>query len=101
MAATFALLGANALLLRGTEGEPVADARRTPAMELFQGGMLRLVQEAQGGSLAALPELPAIDAQATATYIRSVLAGDLPVPAPIACQVQHILRALRDIAPAN
>ncbi len=98
MAATFALTGANALLLRGTEGEPVADARRTPAMELLHGGVARLVQEAQGGPLAALPQLPAIDAPATATYIRAVLAGDLPVPAPIACQVQHILQALRDIA---
>ena len=32
MAATFALIQANALLLRGTEGEAVADPRRTPTM---------------------------------------------------------------------
>jgi hypothetical protein len=70
-------------------------------MELFHGGVLRLVQEAQGGSLGVVPELPAIDAPATAAYIRAVLAGELPVPPSIACQVQHILQALRDIAPAN
>ena len=34
MSATFALTGQHALLLRGTEGEPVADARRTPAMDV-------------------------------------------------------------------
>ena len=98
MAATFELTGVQALLLRGTEGESVADARRTPRMELFQGGTSRVVQEAQTGPLAHLPELPGVDAAATAAYIHSVLAGDLPVPAPIAVQVQHILQALRDIS---
>jgi anthranilate phosphoribosyltransferase len=101
MAATFSLRGSNALLLRGTEGEPVADPRRTPRMDLFQHGVERLVQEAQGGSLVALPELPGIDAAATAAYTRAVLSGELPVPPPIACQVQHILQALRDFTPAN
>ena len=92
MAATFALVGANALLLRGTEGEPVADPRRTPQMEAFRHGQRVLVQEAQGGSLASLPELPKeIDAASTASYIQSVLAGRLPVPAPIAQQVERIL----------
>lgn len=33
MADTFALVQANALLIRGTEGEAVADARRTPKMQ--------------------------------------------------------------------
>ncbi|MDO8373339.1 MAG: DNA-binding protein YbiB, partial [Polaromonas sp.] len=33
MGQTFELIAANALLLRGTEGEVVADARRTPQME--------------------------------------------------------------------
>ena len=35
MGATFTLTGQHALLLRGTEGEPVADPRRTPQMDLF------------------------------------------------------------------
>ncbi len=92
MAATFELIGANALLLRGTEGEPVADPRRTPQMEAFRHGQRVLVQEAQGGSLAVLPDLPkAIDATSTAAYIQAVMAGRLPVPAPIARQVERIL----------
>lgn len=92
MAATFTLMGANALLLRGTEGEPVADARRTPEMAAFTHGHSERVQEAQTGSLQNLPELPREPGVAnTVAYIRAVLQGDLPVPAPIAQQVRHIL----------
>ncbi|MBK7120831.1 MAG: DNA-binding protein YbiB [Comamonadaceae bacterium] len=93
MAATFELTGANALLLRGTEGEPVADPRRTPQMDAFRQGLRVPVQEAQTGSLARLPELPtAIDAASTAAYVRDILAGRLPVPEPIEKQLEHILR---------
>ncbi len=94
MAATWTLTGAHALLLRGTEGEPVADARRTPRMEVFRGGRRTEVQAAQGGPLDRLPALPAVDAASTADYIRAVLDGDRPVPEPIALQVEHILQAL-------
>ena len=95
MAATFALTGTHALLLRGTEGEPVADARRTPQMDVFHQGQRRLVQAAQDGPLATLPELPAsTDARLTADYIRAVLDGRTPVPTPIALQVEHILKEL-------
>ena len=92
MSATFALTGQHALLLRGTEGEPVADARRTPAMDVFKDGQIRRVQEHQEGSLLQMPELPTIDAAATARYTEHVLQGLLPVPEAIALQVQHILR---------
>ena len=67
MAATLALTGTHAMLLRGTEGEPVADPRRTPQMDAFQAGRSRRVQEAQDGPLAALPQLPSdISAASTA-----------------------------------
>ena len=95
MSATFALTGQHALLLRGTEGEPVADARRTPAMDVFKDGQTLRVQEQQEGSLAKMPELPSTDAAATAVYIEHVLQNLLPVPAPIALQVQHILREVK------
>ena len=58
MAATFALTGADALLLRGTEGEPVADARRVPQMDGFVAGAVTRLEDAQGGPLTTLPELP-------------------------------------------
>jgi anthranilate phosphoribosyltransferase len=92
MSATLALTGQHALLLRGTEGECVADARRTPAMDVFKNGQLRRVQDPQEGSLSQLPELPTVDAAATAVYTEHVLQGLLPVPDAIALQVRHILR---------
>jgi anthranilate phosphoribosyltransferase len=95
MSATFALTGQHALLLRGTEGEPVADARRTPAMDVFKDGQTLRVQEQQEGSLAKMPELPSTDAAATAVYIEHVLQNLLPVPEPIALQVRHILREVK------
>lgn len=95
MAATFELTGARALLLRGTEGEVVADARRTPQMDAFVHGTRTSLVEAQIGSLIKLPELPtAIDPVTTARYTQAVLNGELPVPAPLASQVQAVLKAL-------
>ena len=92
MAQTFELVHANALLLRGTEGEGVADARRIPQMEAFINGQRSLLQAAQSGTLASLPDLPKTpDAASTAAYIQAVLAGQQPVPASIAQQVEHIL----------
>ena len=93
MAQTLALMQANALLLRGTEGEVVADARRTPPMDGYLHGQRIELQQAQAGTLASLPNLPkAIDAASTAAYIESILSGAEPVPAPITRQVEHILQ---------
>ena len=93
MAATFELMQINAVLLRGTEGESVADARRMPQMDGFVRGQKLLLQEAQSGTLPLLPDLPKeFDANTTATYIRSVMAGTSAVPSSIAKQVEHILR---------
>jgi anthranilate phosphoribosyltransferase len=93
MAATFELMGANAMLLRGTEGEAVADPRRMPRIDLFLQGQRQNLQEAQSGTLDTVPDLPRdIDPTSSATYIRAVLAGTNPVPAPIAMQVAHIVR---------
>lgn len=101
MAATWTLTGAHALLLRGTEGEPVADARRTPRMEVFRHGQRTEVQAQQAGPLASLPALPAVDAPSTAAYIRAVLDGAQPIPTPIALQVEHILRESARHEPAT
>jgi anthranilate phosphoribosyltransferase len=95
MSATFALTGQHALLLRGTEGESVADARRTPAMDVFKDGQTRRVQPPQEGSLVQLPDLPGPDAAGTAAYIQQVLRGKLPVPQALARQVQHILHEVK------
>ena len=98
MAATFALTQANALLLRGTEGEAVADPRRTPTMQAFVNGQTFTLQKHQAGPLTSLPNLPTqLDGATTAAYIQSVMAGAQPVPAPIAQQVAHILQLVESL----
>jgi anthranilate phosphoribosyltransferase len=88
---------ADMLLLRGTEGEPVADPRRVPKLNVVLRGQPRpdLSTAAQEGVLTELPVLPrGHDAATTALYIQSVLSGEKPVPAPLEQQVHAILRAL-------
>jgi anthranilate phosphoribosyltransferase len=93
MAAVFEQIGATALLLRGTEGEVVADARRLPQMDGFVRGERVTLQEGRKGTLADLPHLPKeVDAGTTAAYIGDVLAGRKPIPDSLALQVEHILR---------
>ena len=97
MSQTFQLIQANAFLLRGTEGEPVADARRTPQMDFFHHGITQTVQAAQAGALQSVPDLPTADAFATSKYIQEVLDQQREIPAPIALQVQHIMHALKSL----
>ncbi|MDE2592754.1 MAG: DNA-binding protein YbiB [Burkholderiales bacterium] len=88
---------ARALLMRGTEGEPVADARRQPRFDVFVAGHKRadLSRTPQEGVLVDLPDLPTeIDAQTTADYIRDVIRGQHPLPASIATQVDCLHQAL-------
>ncbi|MBC7605051.1 MAG: DNA-binding protein YbiB [Ramlibacter sp.] len=92
MAAVFELMKSTALLLRGTEGEVVADARRLPQMDGFVNGVRLPLEEGRKGTLTDLPDLPReIDAATTASYIRDVVAGRKSVPASMASQVEHIL----------
>jgi anthranilate phosphoribosyltransferase len=80
-----------AMLIRGTEGEAVADPRRMPKMTCIVRGKPSEVIAHQGGVLTSLPDLPPCDAQSTATFIQAVLNGDLPVPQPIALQVAQVI----------
>jgi anthranilate phosphoribosyltransferase len=92
MAAVFELMGATALLLRGTEGEVVADARRLPQMDGYVAGRHVPLQEGRKGTLTDLPELPKdIAPDLTAAYIQDVLDGRKAVPDSLALQVEHIL----------
>jgi anthranilate phosphoribosyltransferase len=96
MAATFELTGERALLLRGTEGEAVADARRCPPMEAFVNGQRTPMVEGQSGALTRLPDWPSeIDPETTARYSTAVLNGDLAVPESLTRQVQAVLQAIQ------
>lgn len=86
---------AGVLLARGTEGEPVADARRQAATDWLQGGKKSCLIAADTGPLEQIPALPASDANSTAAWIQEVLAGRFPVPAPIARQAEAILQICR------
>lgn len=88
---------ADLMLLRGTEGEPVADPRRCPKLDTWLGGQWQadLSCPAQEGVLTELPLLPRqIDAATVAVYIQGVLAGEKPGPAPLDRQVDLLLAAL-------
>lgn len=89
--------GGDAVLLRGTEGEPVADPRRAPRLDVFIAGQARadLSRAAHEGVLTELPVLPRdIDAATTALYIQSVVSGEKPAPGPLAGQVACLIAAL-------
>ena len=98
MAATFERVQGNALLLRGTEGESVADPRRSPQMQGFIRGECILRHEGVKGTLPSVPDLPKeIDAASTAAFTQSVLAGTSPLPPSIAQQVEHILQLVKHL----
>ena len=87
---------ADALLLRGTEGEPFANPRRQPRLEWFQRGIATVLFDAEVGTLATPPELPtAIDAPTTAAWIAAALAGKVPIPKPILNQLACCMHATR------
>ncbi|MFN7724119.1 MAG: DNA-binding protein YbiB [Rubrivivax sp.] len=85
------------LLLRGTEGEAVADPRRQPRMDTWLQGQTctELSAPAHDGVVTELPLLPREnDAATTALYVQAVLGGEKPLPAPMARQVQLVVGAL-------
>jgi anthranilate phosphoribosyltransferase len=87
---------AHVALLRGTEGEAVADPRRLPRLQVWLRGQRQpdLACEPDAGSLATLPELPAtIDPGTTAAWVASALRAEVAVPAPIRRQADLLLEA--------
>jgi anthranilate phosphoribosyltransferase len=91
MGETLKLKRQNALLIRGTEGEPVADPRRTPKMIGFVNGQETLLQEPTLGSVQNIDLPTEIDPSSTAKFINSVIEGQRAVPEPIRRQVQAVL----------
>ncbi|CAG9175197.1 DNA-binding protein YbiB [Cupriavidus respiraculi] len=86
----------NVLLARGTEGEVVADARRGSRIDWLHDGHQRTLVDPTGGSLLDVPQLPAgSDVAETAAWIRQVLDGALPVPVPLAMQIEAIRGCMR------
>lgn len=79
----------DAFLMRGTEGETVANARRAQRIDWFSAGVRTVLVEKQSVA-EELPDLPeGRDAATTAAWIAEVLDGRRPVPEAIAEQVDH------------
>ena len=77
----------DAFLMRGTEGETVANARRAQQIDWFHEGVRTTLVEKQG-VVETVPDMPsACDAVTTARWIQQVLTGTRPVPLAIATQV--------------
>jgi anthranilate phosphoribosyltransferase len=87
---------ADALILRGTEGEPFANPRRQPRLECFAAGAPAVLFEAETGAPDVPAMLPrALDAATTAAWIAAALAGEQPVPQPIVNQLACCLLSTR------
>jgi anthranilate phosphoribosyltransferase len=84
-------------LMRGTEGETVANPNRAQAVTCFHQNQATTLIERQD-PVDESPPLPAAsDASTTAEWIREALAGRQPVPAPIAAQVAHCVQFARQL----
>jgi anthranilate phosphoribosyltransferase len=83
----------DAFLMRGTEGETVANANKAQRIDWFHQGERTLIVEKQL-DVEHLPVLPAErDAATTAAWIERVLRGDIPVPDSILEQVRQCMTA--------
>ncbi|WP_050477486.1 DNA-binding protein YbiB [Herbaspirillum rhizosphaerae] len=88
----------DAFLMRGTEGETVANARRAQQIDWFHAGERTLLVEKQKVA-EEIPDLPeGRDAEATARWIKAVLAGEKSVPEAIVEQVEHCVAVAAEIA---
>jgi anthranilate phosphoribosyltransferase len=87
----------DAFLMRGTEGETVANANRAQEINWFHAGQKTLLVErdAPADTLAPAPE--GRDAAATADWIARALRGEQPVPPPIAAQAAQCMQVARQL----
>ena len=85
------------LLMRGTEGETVANAKRAQAVIWFHQNQASTLIERQAPVDAMPPLPPTSDAVTTADWITQALAGKQPIPAPISEQVAQCVQIARQM----
>jgi anthranilate phosphoribosyltransferase len=86
--------GFDALLMKSTEGEPFANPRQRPRIKFFrQGEDTVLFEEEMLSARSSLSQPAAIDAAATAAWIRQAMAGQVPIPHPLVNQLACCLYA--------
>jgi anthranilate phosphoribosyltransferase len=90
-------LGADAVVMRTTEGEAFANPQQRPKMELVRDGSCTVLFEAEAvgsvGNVARPGSPEGIDVKQTAEWIRQAISGTVPVPHPILNQVACCLYA--------
>ncbi|HVK95597.1 MAG TPA: DNA-binding protein YbiB [Noviherbaspirillum sp.] len=90
----------DAFLMRGTEGETVANAKRAQQIDWFHEHQCS-IRVSKQAPVDDMPPLPlSSDAESTATWIAQALQGAQPVPAPIAQQVEHCMQVARQLQAA-
>jgi anthranilate phosphoribosyltransferase len=87
----------DAFLMRGTEGETVANANKGQRIDWIHGGERTVLVEKQltAEDQVSLPEDKS--AAATAAWIAAVLRGEIPIPASIAEQVTQCATVARTL----
>jgi anthranilate phosphoribosyltransferase len=91
----------DAFLMRGTEGETVANANRAQEINWFHAGQKTLLVERDAPTDELAPAPEGRDAAATADWIMRALRGEQPVPPPIAAQVAQCVRVARSLRAAS
>ena len=85
----------DAFLMRGTEGETVANANKAQQIDWFHGGLRTLLVPKQTQSARCRCCRRSATPATTAAWIAAVLRGEVPVPASIAEQVAQCLLVSR------
>jgi anthranilate phosphoribosyltransferase len=85
------------LLMRGTEGETVANAKRAQAVIWFHQNQASTLIERQEPVDEMPPLPPASDAATTAEWIMQALAGKQTIPVPIREQVAQCVQIARQM----
>jgi anthranilate phosphoribosyltransferase len=84
-------------LMRGTEGETVANAKRAQQIEWFHQGLCTTLVQRQS-PVDELPPLPEErDAATTAAWIQAALRGEQPIPGAILEQVEQCLLVAKSL----
>ena len=86
--------GFNALLMKSTEGEPFANPQQRPRIKFFrQGETMVLFEEEMHSTRGTTSQPSAVDAAATAAWVKQAMAGQVPIPHPLVNQLACCLYA--------
>lgn len=76
------------LIFDGADGDAFVDPHRRPRIVAIQDGLRSVLFDAEKGAAARRMLLPeACDVQATSRWVRTALAGEVPVPHPLVNQL--------------